>query len=119
MHMKKAKLLLDENIGVLTITALRKEGYAILSILEDFPSASDEEVLDMAQRQGRVLVTLDKDFGRLIFQYSQKHVGVIFLRLKKESAENINKVLIKILDEYSDKLEGKFLTVSEKNVRIK
>ena len=117
--MEKPKLLLDENIGVITAVRLRKEGYDVVSVLEACPSATDEEVLALAREQERILVTLDRDFGRLVFYYSQRHVGIIFLRLKKESAQSINSVLMKVLKHNADVLKGRFITVNETNVKIR
>lgn len=117
--MGKPKLLLDENIGHFVAGSLRSEGFDVLSILESSPGAKDLEVLKKATQAGRILVTLDKDFGKLIFQSSLKHTGVIFLRLEKESSENIKNVLLKTLTAYASQLQGKFVIVTELTIRIK
>jgi predicted nuclease of predicted toxin-antitoxin system len=117
--MEKPGLLLDENIGHLVADSLRSEGFDVLSILESNPGTKDIEVLKQAAQARRILITLDKDFGRLVFQSSQKHVGVIFLRLEKESPENIKNILLKILMERVSQLQGKFATVTESTIRIK
>ena len=113
------KLLLDENIGYLVLSALRGKGYDVKSILEENPSLDDAAVLALAEKEQRILVTLDKDFGRLIFLNSKKHVGVIFLRLRKESPANILALLTDIFSRYQDKLLHRFVTVSENNIRFR
>ena len=113
------KLLLDENIGRIVAQGLRSQGYDIKSILEEHPSLDDASVLLLAQKERRILVTLDKDFGKLIFLNSNKHVGVIFLRLKKESPENILAVLTDILSRYKNKLRNRFITSPESSIRLK
>ena len=46
----------------------------------DWPSdPGDEEILAQAYREGRVLVTLDKDFGELAVVYGQPHSGILHL----------------------------------------
>lgn len=113
------KLLLDENIGVLTAAFLRLHHFDVLSIIEEKPGASDEIVLQLASKANRILITLDKDFGSLVYQHSQKHVGVIFLRLKDESADKLNNVLLNILETYSDQISQTFITVTDDSVRIR
>jgi predicted nuclease of predicted toxin-antitoxin system len=39
----------------------------------------DEEVLAEAHRQGRILVTLDKDFGELAIVHGMPHHGIVRL----------------------------------------
>lgn len=117
--MIKLKLLLDENIGGGVVGLLREQGLDAKSILEDSPGAEDLDILKQAVSEQRILVTLDKDFGKLIFLNSNKHVGVIFLRLQKETVDNIFKVLWSILKFYGSELSGKFVTASEYSVRIR
>lgn len=49
------KLLLDENIGVLTAAFLRLHHFDVLSIIKEQPGASDEMVLQLAIKANRVL----------------------------------------------------------------
>ena len=112
------KLLLDENIGYLVLEELRKRDYDAKSILESNRGTDDETVLRLASEEGRILVTLDRDFGRLVFLKSQRHVGVIFLRLSKETSQNVFSVLLAVLKNYGDKVQNRFVTVSESGIRI-
>ncbi len=117
--MAKPKLLLDENIGYLAVLNLRESGYDIVSILEESPGITDQEVLQKAKSEKRIIVTLDGDFGALVYRDSNKHVGVLFLRLEKESAENISMVITKVLARYGQKLEKKFTVATETRVRLR
>ncbi|MDP3724996.1 MAG: DUF5615 family PIN-like protein [Nanoarchaeota archaeon] len=115
----KQGFLLDENIGYVVLEFLRREGYDAKSILEGIRSISDDEVLEGALMEKRILVTLDKDFGELVYRYSKKHAGVIFLRLKKESPENIIKVLTQVLEMRATQLMGRFVIASEVSMRVR
>lgn len=117
--MPAPKLLFDENIGAIVAASLRQEGYDVVSILEETPGAQDREVLERARAERRILITLDRDFGRLIFLRSQEHVGVIFLRLRRETPGMILTVLRGVFDAYGEKLHGHFITASEGRVRIR
>ncbi|MDP2364281.1 MAG: DUF5615 family PIN-like protein, partial [Ignavibacteria bacterium] len=117
--MKKPKLLLDENIGHEVISRLREERYDVASVMEDSPGVGDVKILERAKEEGRIVITLDQDFGIIVFRDSNENVGVLLLRLKKESAENIFYVIKNVLDHYSDQLERKFVVASESYIRIR
>jgi len=62
------KFLLDENIPHSVIRQLREQGHNVLSVKESMRAENDEIILERAQRESRVVVTQDKDFGELAFQ---------------------------------------------------
>lgn len=64
----------------------------------------------LANKEECILITLDKDFGELVFKEKLIHSGVIFLRLKDESVENKKKVLLNLLSSKM-KFDGKFTVV--------
>lgn len=39
----------------------------------------DDAILDFAQREARILITLDKDFGELAVAFGQPHCGIVRL----------------------------------------
>lgn len=117
--MGKLKLLLDENIGKRVVAVLRDGGYDVTSILEGAPGSTDTEVLKQTRKENRIVVTLDRDFGALVFRDSEAHVGVLYLRLQRESSENIIFVLENVLQKYWSKLKKRFTTASETDVRIR
>jgi predicted nuclease of predicted toxin-antitoxin system len=60
--------LADENFPVPSVTLLRSNGHDVASIREDSRGASDEAVLRRAVIERRILLTLDRDYGELIFR---------------------------------------------------
>ncbi|MDA1337398.1 MAG: DUF5615 family PIN-like protein [bacterium] len=66
--MKRPKLLLDENISIRVAKALRQEGYNVFSIGEEAAGLNDSAVLAIARKEKRIVITLDKDFGALVYQ---------------------------------------------------
>ena len=54
----------------------------------------DEEILALAYREGRILVTLDKDFGELAIVREQPHQGI--LRLVNLSARQQAAVCLQV-----------------------
>lgn len=53
------KFLLNENIGHLVSDFLKKKRYDVKSTIEEFRGANDREILRIANREARILVTLD------------------------------------------------------------
>lgn len=112
------KLLLDENIGVITADALRRQNWDVSAIAETDPGITDRQVMEKALAEGRILVTLDRDFGYLVHKESRKHAGVVYLRLQKETPGNIIAVLQKF-EEHLSGLGGKFARLAEHRIVIR
>lgn len=75
-------------------------------------SKPDTDILSIANKDNRILLTTDKDFGELVFKEKLVHSGVILLRLKDESVENKKRVLLRELKSVKD-FAGKFTRVRD------
>lgn len=62
------RLLADENFPLPTIDALRQAGHDVTWVRTDLPGTGDAAMVDIAEADGRVLLTLDKDFWQLAIQ---------------------------------------------------
>ena len=77
--------LLDESADFPLAKVLTDLNHDVTTIARDYPHAlKDREVLAIAQREERVLLTNDRDFGELIFRQQLPHSGVILFRLGSE-----------------------------------
>jgi len=113
------KFLLDENVDSRLAPYLAGPGHDVKAIAQDFPHAlSDQEVLSIAHREGRILITNDRDYGDLIFRHLLPHSGVILFRLRTTRLETKQQRLDYVLARYSDRLHN-FIVVSEQRVRIR
>ena len=56
------RLLADENFPKPAVEALRAEGHDVLWARTDFDGTSDVALLDRAESEARIVLTLDKDF---------------------------------------------------------
>ncbi len=63
--MSRPRFLADENIPRTAIIALRGKVYDVVSVWEIRPGMSDEEVVELAVKELRIIITFDKDFGRI------------------------------------------------------
>ena len=75
------KFLVDECTGTSVVACLRDEGHDAVAVVEVMPEADDEEILDRAVAEGRIVVTNDKDFGELVYRSGWEHRGVAGLDL--------------------------------------
>ena len=113
------KFLVDESSDARLAAYLKSIGHDATTVARDYaPSLADSDVLAIARRELRVLITNDRDFGELVFRLEQVHSGVIFLRLETTSLAVKIERLNYLLDHYSDRLD-QFLVVTERTVRVR
>lgn len=78
----------------------------------------DEEILRRAHAEGRVLATLDKDFGELAIVRGVKHSGIV--RLVEVRAREHGATLIDVLARYGGELRaGAIVTIEPGRVRVR
>jgi len=112
------RFLVDECSGPAVAKWLRAAGQEVFSVFDEAKGSSDSEILAKSTSDQSILVTNDKDFGEMIFRERRPHHGIIFMRLSDERSANKIAVLEHLLANYSDRLEGQFVTVTETRVRF-
>jgi predicted nuclease of predicted toxin-antitoxin system len=112
------KFLIDECVGHGIAQWLREQGHDAVSILEVSPGISDDMVLSKAFNEARILVTMDKDFGDIVFRSNKDHCGIILLRVSNWRSEHKIRILSNILSHHMHELESNFIVATEQSVRI-
>ena len=112
------RFLADESCDFAVIHALRANGHDVIAVSEVTPRAEDSEVIRLAVREKRILLTEDKDFGRLVYSHGQKTLGVIFLRFPTSVRKQIAKDVVKLVKLQGERLIGGFITVQPGRIRI-
>jgi predicted nuclease of predicted toxin-antitoxin system len=112
------RFLVDESTGPDVARWLRTLGHDVFSVYDENRGLPDDEVLRWAEREKRVLITNDKDFGELVFRDAKSHAGVVLLRIEDERPANKKAVLEKLLRGHGKDIPGSFVVVSEDTVRI-
>jgi predicted nuclease of predicted toxin-antitoxin system len=115
------RLLADMNISPKTVALLREQGWDIVRVPELLPlDAPDEQVLERARADGRVVVTQDLDFSTLLALSGEDRPSVVTLRLATSDPEIVARRLLEVLPEVGGALqEGSAVTVEETSVRIR
>ncbi len=112
------RFVIDESVGPAVASWLRAQGHDVVSVYDTMRGSTDEQVIRSAFQEGRILVTNDKDFGALIFRGVYSHSGVILLRLEDNRTAAKIAALSKLLDSYSERIEGGFAVVTDKAIRF-
>ena len=73
------RLVCDADVDRPLVECLRTQNHEVVSIAELKAEATDEDVLDTANRQSALLVTRDKGFGELVYRQRLASHGVLLL----------------------------------------
>lgn len=115
--MTKRKLLLDSCVAGAVAARLRADGHDVLTVSERGADPGDAAILGLAVSERRILVTLDADFGTLVFRDGAPRVGV--LRLRAAAPKSLAERTADLLDLHGDALEAAaFVTDDGKGARI-
>ena len=85
------RLLADENFPKPIVEALRVDGHDVLWARTDLAGTSDVAVLDLAESEARIVLTLDKDFWQIAVQRRSplENSGVVLFRVHPATPENL------------------------------
>ncbi|SRR6266478_5007506 len=113
------RFLANENFPLDAVEALRREGRYVAWIRTDAPGSSDEDVLSRSQREQRIVLTFDKDFGALAFHARlPAKCGVILFRIAMRSAAEIAATVVEAIASCVD-WAGNFAVVERERIRFR
>ena len=112
------RFLADESCDFAVVRALRSSGHDVLAVSEFAPRAEDPDVINLSVREGRILLTEDKDFGQLVYAHGLESIGVIFLRFPSHVRKQIARDLTRMVKKEGDQLIGSFVVVQPGRIRI-
>ena len=112
------KLLLDTCVWGGALAELKTAGHDVIWAGEWSQDPGDEEMLARAHREGRTLVTLDKDFGELAVVRQSPHSGIV--RLVNLSAKQQAGTCLQILTLHGRILQaGAIVTAEPGRLRVR
>ena len=112
------KFLADENIPTETVELLKKQGFDVVCVADFASGSSDSNVLDMAYKERRIVITFDKDFGQLVFKEKRKTCGLILLRFVPKSPEQIARRIKQVLAAKIS-IENSVVIVKKDSLRVR
>jgi predicted nuclease of predicted toxin-antitoxin system len=112
------RFLADESCDFAAVRALRAEGFDVVSVAEVLPGGEDEQVIELAIRERRILLAEDKDFGRLVFAAGYESLGVVLIRFAAGERSKLGDRVIELVRTHGDRLVGSFVVLQSNRIRI-
>jgi predicted nuclease of predicted toxin-antitoxin system len=107
----------DENIPQQIVTQLRAEGHQVEYVVQQ---VEDRIILENAYKQKALLITSDKDFGRLVLDEGKPTAGVLLLRVSRAiPIRDRARILVDVLRHRQNELQGAFTTLTEAIIDIR
>jgi len=110
------KFLVDRCAGTRLAAWLEANGHDVWAAWEWGPDPGDAELLRVAAAEGRILVTIDSDFGTLVFLLGAAHAGII--RLPDIPAAGQIALMADLLARHGPELPGSIVTIRGGRIRM-
>ena len=95
------KILVDENIPLMTVQALREIDHEVLDIRgTSDEGALDETLWEISQREGQLLITTDKGFTK---HREELHHGILIVRLRQPNRHRIHQRVIQAMKRFTER----------------
>jgi predicted nuclease of predicted toxin-antitoxin system len=111
------RFLADESCDFRVVRALRAAGRDVKAIIEAAPGAQDEAVVAMAIQDQRVLLTEDRDFGRLVYAAAEP-VSVVLLRFPSTARAAAPATVVDFVAKHETRLAARFVVIEPGRIRI-
>jgi predicted nuclease of predicted toxin-antitoxin system len=119
MTSRKLKFLVDVGVSRKVEIYLVEHDYDVKSVSILNARMSDQEIIRLAVTENRIVITMDKDFGELVYHYSERHCGVLLLRLENATGVEKITVIAHILDHYAQYLPNHFCVFQRGKLRVR
>jgi len=115
------KFLLDMGLARSTADFLRQQGHDAVHLREQgLQRLDDQGIVDKARLEGRVILTHDLDFGRIVALSQSRLPSVITFRLSDMQPRQVNRYLAEVLNRFAEQLEsGTLVSVNEQAIRVR
>lgn len=111
------RFLVDRCAGRRLSEWLCGQGHDVVEARTLGPDPGDLALLEMAEHDRRILVTLDNDFGTLVYKAGISHAGLV--RLPDVPAEERIRLMSIVLSRHGSELEARaVVTVRGTRIRI-
>jgi predicted nuclease of predicted toxin-antitoxin system len=114
------RLLADESCDYRVVIALREVGHDVPAILEVARGVPDHQVLAMAQRERRVVLTEDKGFPRLFLTVeSTAECGLVLIRCPERVRPILPGAIAALVARFGETLFGSIAVWTPRGTRLR
>lgn len=115
------KFLLDMGLTQSTARFLRQQGHDAVHLRDQgLQRIDDTVIIEKACAEGRIVLTHDLDFGRMIALSGRDIPSVITFRLSDMRAPTVNRHLAEVLLRFTDHLNaGALVNVTDHDIRVR
>jgi len=118
MAVTPLRFLADESCDFAVVRALRSEGFDVYAVSEVMSRSVDRELIELACRDERILLTEDKDFGWLVHVSHADSVGVVLIRFPGDARRSLVESVTRVVREHGAKLIHAFVVIQPGHVRV-
>ncbi|NTU64456.1 MAG: DUF5615 family PIN-like protein [Chloroflexi bacterium] len=116
--MSALHFLADESCDFAVVRALRAASFDVFAVSEVAVRSIDRDLIEQANREHRILITEDKDFGWLVFASHVDSPGVILIRFPGNLRRTLAPAIVQLVQDQGDNLRGSFVVVQPGRIRI-
>jgi predicted nuclease of predicted toxin-antitoxin system len=113
------KFLIDMGVGKKVEEWFKQERYDVKSVRDLNIRSKDADILKLAVSEDRMIITMDKDFGELVYNSGMSHTGVLILRPEDANGNDKVDIVKRIMAGFSEKIENKFCVFQDGRLRIR
>ena len=115
------RFLADMGVAQSTAQALREAGHGVTHLSDlGLGRLSDQEILELASREDRVILTFDLDFADLLAAGLQHRPSVVIFRLRTQTPTAVTPCLLAhVADRAPELTDGVIVIVEETRYRLR
>jgi len=115
------RLLLDQGLPRSAVELLVADGWDVVHACQcDLSTAKDEEILEYARRDRRIVCTLDADFHAILAVTGAAYPSVVRIRQQGLRGADVASLLKIVWNEVGESLQGgAAVTVTERAIRVR
>jgi predicted nuclease of predicted toxin-antitoxin system len=113
------KIIVDVGVGKLIEEWLLAQSFDVIAIGNINPEMPDVDIINLANTEEAVIITMDKDFGELVFKIHLPHRGILLLRLEDAVGEEKLAAIQNIFPRYSSQIKNNFCVYQNGTLRIR
>ena len=115
------RIVLDQGLPATAALILREDGWDAVHVREmEMQDAKDDEILDYAARESRVVITLDRDFPQILALTAASRPSVVLIRQQRLRAAEVAALVKSIWRTHEQVLgQGCVVKVSARGTRAR